>query len=433
MTKNLWGAVCALSFGLWANTAAASPCSGNGTAPIPAAVAGAPLTLQAVLAEIRQASPAVRSAGLEIRARKAETRQAGRTTNPSLSAEMENFAGSGAFSGYDQTETTYSLEQTFRLGGKRRYAERAANARAALASAECAVILHQSQLEGAVLFFELVSATELASIAVQASDLASEFSEIVEARVAAGAAAPPEFARARAEAVMAMALVTKADAEVTRRQYDLVSLWGESEWPFGPPLITDDISSAMPADTGSVTKHPDLQQAEAATNAVRAQSRFERSNIVPDVTLSAGYRRFEETDDSALIAGLNITLPLFDRNRDAFRASQIRTEARAIDKTAIEARLLAELRATITEFNAATERRQMLADIAVPAAMTAYDASVRGYRVGKFDLTSTIDARRALIETRKASIEANLDQNIAEMKLRSLTGTAPFNGEFDAQ
>ena len=432
MTKSIWGAMCAIGMGLWGTAAEASPCLGNVTTTGSVTATDAPLTLNGVLAEIRRTSPAVRTAGLEIRARKAETRQAGRSENPSLSIEVENFAGSGTFSGHDVTETTYALEQTLRLGGKRRYEERAAKARQALASAECAVILRQSQFEGAALFFELASATELAALAAQSSELATSLSEIVEARVSAGAAAPPELARARAEAATTMALTTQAAADVMRRQFDLAGLWGASEWPFGSDIADDRPWADQQPDGETLSRHPVLQQAEAAEQVSREQYSYERSLIVPNITVSAGYRRFEETDDSAFIAGFTVALPLFDRNRDAVEASQLRTKARKIDTETTAGRLQAELQYTVVELNAAKERQRILTEISVPAAITAYDASVRGYRVGKFDLTSTIDARRTLIETRRAAIEATLALNIAEAKLRSLTGAAPFKGPSDA-
>ena len=106
---------------------------------------GAPLTLEAALNEIRRASPAVRAAGLEARALAAEADQAARPHNPSLSVELDNFAGTGNLSGFDQTETTVAIEQTFQLGGKRSLGERAARARQALATAECVLILREAR------------------------------------------------------------------------------------------------------------------------------------------------------------------------------------------------------------------------------------------------------------------------------------------------
>ncbi|MCR9224376.1 MAG: TolC family protein, partial [Hyphomonas sp.] len=160
MSIILKGSIAALALSAISIGANASPCDGELSAPSQI-TAGEPLTLRAVLTEVRQVSPAVRAAGLETHALNAEADQASRWLNPSLSVELENFSGSGALSGFDQTETTFAIEQTFRLGGKRSLTERAARARQALASAECTLILRETEMEAAISFAELVAAVEL--------------------------------------------------------------------------------------------------------------------------------------------------------------------------------------------------------------------------------------------------------------------------------
>ena len=206
MSPFLRGAFAALALTAMVAGAEASPCNGQ-TGGTSLVTPGEPLTLPAALGEIRRASPSVRAAGLEARALSAEADQAGRRLNPSLSIELENFSGTGPLSGFDQTETTVALEQTFRLGGKRTLSERAARARQALASAECAVILRETELEAAILFAELAAAAKLRDLAEDSANLADDLATTVERRVDAGAAAPPELARARADAAALRASV----------------------------------------------------------------------------------------------------------------------------------------------------------------------------------------------------------------------------------
>ena len=136
MPKFKQGALCVLIAAAFAGTAVAAPCNGP-TGSAPTIVPDAPLTLTMALMQIRHASPDVRRAALETRASAAEADQAGRRLNPSIGLEIENFSGTGPLNGFDQTETTLAIEQTFQLGGKRAKRERAARARAALSDAEC--------------------------------------------------------------------------------------------------------------------------------------------------------------------------------------------------------------------------------------------------------------------------------------------------------
>lgn len=275
MNPKKLGAICAVTLIAFANGALASSCDPADRTQQSAIIAGASLTLQATLNEIRRASPSVRAAGLETRARSAEADQANRRNNPSLSFETENFAGSGPFSGLDQTERTVSLEQTIRLGGKRRHSERAARAMAALASAECEVILRESELEGAILFYELVGAAQIASMAEEAAKLATQLSDTVAKRVAAGAAAPPELSRALAEAATAQALATDARAQANTKRYELAVLWGAFEPVFAMPQVNSVRSDFVYQTDFEAGEHPALSRAEAAAEASRAQRRLE--------------------------------------------------------------------------------------------------------------------------------------------------------------
>ncbi len=429
MKVRIVGVLYALGLLAFLPSAAAAICDGTPSLQGPALVKGGTLTLEAVIAEIHRASPAVRSAGLEISARKAEAAQAARWLNPSLSIDVENFGGDGALSGTDNAESTYALEQTFQLGGKRRYSARTARAYTALATADCAVILREAELQASLAYYELLAARDIAGLTQEAANLAEQLAEVVEKRVRAGAAAPPDLARAKTEAATARALATGAEVEVTRMRYALAVFWGDAEADFKLPQSSSESGTANPLSDKASSAHPLLQQAEAAERALAAQKRLEQARALPDITLSAGYRQFEASGENALVAGLSVPLPLFDRNRDAVRAADYRLSARAVNRQAMEAQILAQQRATIASLKAARSRLTQLQEEALPAARQAYDASLRGYSVGKFDLTSTIDARRALIETQLAAIEAALSLHMEDMRLRSLIGATPFDGD----
>ena len=49
---------------------------------------------------------------------------------------------------------------------------------------------------------------------------------------------------------------------------------------------------------------------------------LEKSFRIPDLTVSVGPRRFEETGQSAWVAGISLPIPIFDRNQGARRAAE---------------------------------------------------------------------------------------------------------------
>lgn len=440
MTLKFIGAFCAISVA-FAASASASPCDTRFEPGGPPVTAHTSLTLSAALDKVRHASPAVRAAGLETRARQADADQSGRQLNPTLSVELENFGGNSVLSSFGQSETTVSLSQTIQFGGKRRRAEATSRALAALASAECEVILRESELQAATLYYDLAGATQTARLAQEAATLADDLRQIVEKRVSAGDEAPPELLRVEAEAATARAQATEAAALAQRGRYDLAILWGGS----APDFVMPETVSISAVATGSdenptdaaariTTEHPLLTRADAALDASEARRRLERARRVPDVTFSTGYRRVEGigingAGADTIIAGISLPLQIFNRNRDAVRAAAFRSAARAIDRRAVAARLLAEQQASVAAVTAAQNRLAALETEALPAATAAYDASLRGYTIGRFDLTTTLNIRRSLIDTQFAVIDARRALNAADMRLRSLIGAAPFSGD----
>ena len=62
--------------------------------------------------------------------------------------------------------------------------------------------------------------------------------------------------------------------------------------------------------------------AQAEREAAARRVRVERTRAIPDVTVSAGVRRFSGDDSRAVVAGISAPLPLFDQNRGNVNAAQ---------------------------------------------------------------------------------------------------------------
>src|SRR3546814_14777712 len=56
----------------------------------------------------------------EVEAARGRQRQAGYRYNPTLNVDVENFSGTGPYSGFNGLETTVSVNQRIDVGGRRR-------------------------------------------------------------------------------------------------------------------------------------------------------------------------------------------------------------------------------------------------------------------------------------------------------------------------
>ncbi|ADM10850.1 hypothetical protein PB2503_00415 [Parvularcula bermudensis HTCC2503] len=397
----------------------------------------APYTLDAALAAIRDASPEVQSAALEAVARRYEAQQASLWTNPVVSVEAENFYGdafgsANPLSGYDFAETTVSIGQTFRLGGKRRLERRAALARTALAEADRDATLRALQREAAAIFYELAAAQEGAQLAAEAARLSNELADAVRARVDAGKSPRTALDRAIAAQADARAAAAASAAQAEQLAYALGSFWGRRD-PVeiaGASLFAPTVLPSAELVANQVETHPERRLADARRDARLAERRAARAQANPDVTASLGVRRFEADGTEALVAGVSLPLPLFDRNQGNIRAASTRARGAAYEADVTAARLAASAQRSLSTAAILETRRAALVDDALPAARRAAEAARTGYRAGKFDLTTALAAQTSLITVQRSAITAAFAARDAEAEVRALAALPPFSPSF---
>lgn len=384
----------------------------------PATAFAEPVTLPEALDQASTISPRIAIAEAQVRAAEARARQAGLPPNPEVGVEIENFAGTGAFSGLNASEVTLAVSQQLELGGKR-------GARRALASAE----RDQSLLELArvradlardvrVAFADLRAAEERAVLARENARRAAQFAETAAILVDAGR--DPPLRQLRAEALRA-----EADAEEARSFGVLLVARRSLRILIG---TDDDALSASGDDEGSIVPPPageispvDVRIAEAARDVAQARVDLARSDGVPDVTVSGGVRRFSEGRETAFIAGVSMPIPIRNRNRGGVEAAQ--AEALAAESALLIARLDANRSiydATIT-LQAAEARLTVLAGPALQQAEEAVRLASIGYNAGRFTLVELLDAQSALTTARLSLIDARLDRARAQAALTRAT------------
>ncbi len=376
-------------------------------AVLPTGAFAEPVTLADALSQASSTSPRIAVAEAQVRAAEARARQAGLPPNPEVGFEVENFAGTGAFSGLNASETTLALSQRLELGGKR-------GARRALASAE----RDRSLLELArtrvdltrdvrISFADLRAAEERAVLARENARRAAQFAETATILVDAGR--DPPLRQLRAEALLAEANAEEARSFgallVARRA--LRTLIGTDD--DAPSVSGDAIDVVAPTPSGEIFPI-DVRIAEAERDVARARVDVARSDGVPDVTVSGGVRRFSEGGETAFIAGVSMPIPIRNRNRGGVEAAQ--AEALAAESALLIARL--DVNRTIYDatiaLQAADARLEVLAGPALQQAEEAVRLATIGYNAGRFTLVELLDAQSALTTARQSLIDARLDR-----------------------
>jgi len=360
------------------------------------------------------ANPRVVAPQQDVAAAEALVGQADLRPNPEVSLEVENVAGTGAFSGLRATEYTLAAELPLELGGKRR-------ARVEAARAELTVAQLRGNLALAELGF-MVRQRYLAAVAAQArvelyEDILErnrELARIAGVLVETGREPPLRAMRARAELAETEAELKAAQAEALAARFGLASLWGQD----APPMVSASFPEIRPPhELLAAYEGLQTQLASAERAAAEAAVARERTLRIPDPTVSAGVKRFEESDDQAFVVGVSVPLPFWNRNQGNIAAAQARARA----ATAREAVALADYRQAVAQARAdylsAEAKAQTLADESLPQAEEALRLAEIGYRNGRFPLIEVLAAAEARDDIRRALIDAREMQGRAAARL----------------
>lgn len=381
-----------------------------------------------LLRQAQDTAPRLAEARADIARAEGLAQQAGVRPNPTVGLEIENFSGSGPYSGISQAETTASISQTLELGGKR-------SARVSAAQGEVEAARQRAQraqvdfrFDLAVAYAEAEASDRRLVLAQEARGLAEEDARIARAFVEQGR--EPELRRIQAEAAVqaARATVDEAQAAGATAFANLTALSGSAAPITSIPVSLLDATPPRSAISPVASTAPGYLVAQAEREAALRRLALERRRAVPDVNVSVGFRRFENSNASALIAGVSVPLPLFDRNRGNVRAVQA-------EVTAAEARLNAarfDAEATVrasTARAAAAETRLSAAREGERAAQEAYRLTRIGYEGGKLSLAELLVARRALTDAGAQTIAAASERVSAQAALARMSG-ASGTGDF---
>ena len=368
------------------------------------------LTLADAVAFALLHNPALQSSSWEIRAREAARLQTGLLPNPGLDTESEDLAGSGRFSpDLSQPQTTVRLSQLVELGG-----DRGARARVSALSAELAAWDYEATRLDVLTrttqaFVAVLGAQDALQLAEESVTLSRQVANAVAERAEAGKVSMVEKTRAE---VAAAGLRVERDA--ARRLLDaararVAVMWGGLQPRFRQATGTLPSVNAIPsadAIQARLANNPDLARWETELARREASVALERARAIPDVTVSAGYRKFHDTDNNALVVGAAIPLPLFDRNQGALAEARYRLAGASGDRRATAGRLHEALADAYRALATAHDEATLLANDVLPGAEHAYQAAQEGYRLGKFGLLDVLDAQRTLFAARAQRIRA---------------------------
>jgi len=371
-------------------------------------------------------APRLAESQANIRAAEGLALQAGLRPNPSVGFEVENIGIKEKDSGFTEFQATLSIGQPIELGGKRaaRIAAGQAGVDAAAARNKRTVIDYGYEL--AVAYAAAEAAQARVALIEEAVAAAQEDARAARALVDAGREADLRSVQAEAAATTAQADLETARADAQAAFAELSSLAGVSTPYTGVAESLLPLTATLPAPAAEPpTGSPTVLAAEAEREAALRRIQVERTRAIPDVTPSLGVRRLNGHDETVFVAGVSVTLRLFDRNQGNIAAASAELEGANARLNAARLEALSGWRSAVALAQAATARLRASGQ-AQMASDEAYRLARVGYEAGRTPLVELLLARRSLTVAQAAVLDARLARIRAEAQLARLSARIPF-------
>ncbi len=367
------------------------------------------ITLRQALSLALLQNPALATFSYEIRAAEARALQASLYPNPEVGIELENFAGSGAFSGTGEMETTVFLGQPILLGGKRGKAVRTAALESDLAAWDYESARLNVFTEVRRAFVEVLSDQQRVELNEELVQLAEQLLQTIGERVKAGKVSPAELSRAQVRLSTQQVELERARRELEAARTRLTAAWGSRNAGFTRAAGLLDTLYAIPPQENLIPlllQNPDLARFATELEQRQAVIALEDAQRIPDPTISGGVRRLNGSGDNAIVVGVSIPLPLSDRNQGAREEARVRLSQTLREKQAVEVQLNAALLQAYSSLQNVFNEATTLRDQILPEAQKAFDTINDGYLQGRFNFLDVLDAQRTLFEARGQYLRA---------------------------
>ncbi len=370
-------------------------------------------------------NPELRAFSWNVRAAGARALQASLWSNPEVEIEFDEVGGRGGLSGFEGAEVAFLLSHRIELGGKRGRRTEAACLESEAAARSFEAKRLSVYAEVVKRFAGALAAQEYLRLNRELLDVAEEMSEIVARRVEAGRDA--ELEKTRAEVVLSNMRIREKAAvrELRLARKRLSAMWGSSECRFDG--VDGDLAELLPAPpledlAPLLDNNPLIVMAGLEHHRRKALLNLERALAIPDITVSGGIKRFNETGTDLWVLGFSVPIPLFNRNQGGRLAAAAELDRAREELGAARSRLTLELEEARSVLAGSYEEAVELREKVLAGAQKVYLAAGKSYRRGKTDYLNVLDAQRTMFQIRKRYIEILSEYHSARADLERITG-----------
>lgn len=376
-----------------------------------------PITLKKAIETALSERPEPTAFSKDILAAKARVTQSAALPNPELGLETSSLGD----------EDSVIVSQAVEFASKRS---------ARIKAAETEIPLHENERVRTRLdiihqvsqaFVTMLGAQEKHLLMEAAYDTAHQFAATVTERVAAGAISPVEETRAKASLAGASIDLAGASRELAEARLALAAAMGNHEAGFtavegripDEPVVPD--KNALIA---AAALNPDLTRWKLEREKRSAMVESELAAQLPDITLSGKVSHDRKNDETALIIGMSIPLPIFNNNRGGILEARAELDKIPYGAKSEALRVRAEIEKRHATLAALAAEIGIIHHRMLSFAQQGYDAVLEGYRLGKFRYLDVLDALKELTGAKLRHLDLLISFELEKTAINRLVATA---------
>ncbi|MDA8789693.1 TolC family protein [Pseudomonadales bacterium] len=340
-----------------------------------------------------------------------------------IGLETENVAGSGAFNGFDSAETTLSLSSVIELGGKARSRVAVIDAKTDRLSFEQQAATLDVLGELTTLYISCLSTQESIRLAEETVGLSERMLSTVKRRAAKGAAPDAEVMRAKAALSRSKIRLRALYSSYDRQKVMLSSFWGENDPKFDAlkgRLSVFESEADFPSLFKRAQNSPAIAILASEARLRDAEVKLAKAQSRVNIGWQLGVRRYEDTNDTALTAG--ITIPLFNgkRNRGSVISALAERDALEYQKKDALSKLHTRLYAAFSQWEENTRVVNQMSSQVLPALEKALILTRQAYEAGRYRYQDWIVAQEELLAAKQQRIEAATSAQLSQALIEQL-------------
>lgn len=389
------------------------------------------LSLDQALKKALDLNPALKVYRFKNQSLEYQIESAGLNPGYQLGLELDRFAGTGEYSGFDNTEAVVSISSRFELGQK-------VEARQQVVRSHQSNLLIQKQLASLDLiaqvtrrFIQVLTAQEHHKLAQTRLELAQSAYQSLSKRVSSGAISSLEARRAKADLIRSKLELARLQTDFQIAKMALAETWGEQSISF--ERVSGDLYQLgrdpnFEVFFAQLERNPQIELFASQARLKQSELRLAQVESKLDIDWSLGVRQNQMSGDSDLT--MQLSIPLYSIKRNQARVQSIEAEQQTLDFDKQQAWLgfHQQLYAAYQNRQQAILTADRLQNQLIPELQTVMAEIETAYLAGRYSYLDYITSRKELLNAKRRLIEVASGALIYGVELEHLTAEPLSDG-----